>query len=99
MVWVDGSSGVAQRAAAAGLPELLAREDGWVWVDVPEPDEATAELLVERFGVHPKAARDALARNHIARLHHYGDVLYLDETGTSRIAVVTPETWFPGHLG
>ncbi|UUT36401.1 hypothetical protein [Microbacterium elymi] len=33
------------------------------------------------------------------RVTNYGDVLYLDETGTSRIAAVTPETWFPGHLG
>ena len=67
----------AERVGAGDLTTLLAREDGWVWVDVPEPDEATAELLTERFGIHPKAASDALARNHIARLHHYGDVLYL----------------------
>lgn len=33
------------------------------------------------------------------RVTNYGDVLYLDETGTSRIAVATPKTWFPGHLG
>jgi hypothetical protein len=33
------------------------------------------------------------------RITNYGDVLYLDETGTSRIAVATPKTWFPGHLG
>lgn len=33
------------------------------------------------------------------RVTNYGDVLYLDETGTSRIAVATPNTWFPGHLG
>lgn len=90
VVWVDGSSGVAERAGATDLPGLLAREDGWVWVDVPEPDETTAELLVERFGVHPKAARDALARNHIARLHHYGDVLYL--------ALHRPEPGEAGHV-
>ena len=68
VVWVDGDSGVAQRAGAADLAGLLARDDGWVWVDVPEPDESTAVLLTERFGVHPKAASDALGRNHIARL-------------------------------
>lgn len=33
------------------------------------------------------------------RVTNFGDVLYLDETGTSRIAVATPKTWFPGHLG
>ena len=36
-----------------------ARDDGWVWVDVPEPDESTAQLLTERFGIHPKAASGA----------------------------------------
>ena len=33
------------------------------------------------------------------RVTNYGDVLYIDESGASRIAVATPETWFPGHLG
>ena len=60
MVWVDGESGVAERVGAADLAGLLARDDGWVWVDVPEPDDITAQLLTDHFGVHPKAARDAL---------------------------------------
>ena len=62
VVWVDGESGVAERVGAGDLVGLLSRDDGWVWVDVPEPDESTAELLTERFGIHPKAASDALAR-------------------------------------
>ncbi|WP_185842999.1 hypothetical protein [Microbacterium kyungheense] len=33
------------------------------------------------------------------RVTNYGDVLYIDDRGTSRIAVATPKTWFPGHLG
>lgn len=33
------------------------------------------------------------------RVTNYGDVLYLDETGTARVEIVTPTTWFPGHLG
>ena len=90
VVWVDGESGVAERVGAGDLATLLAREDGWVWVDVPEPDESTAVLLTERFGIHPKAASDALARNHIARLHHYGDVLYL--------ALHRPEPGSGGHV-
>ena len=47
---------MAERVGAADLAGLLVRDDGWVWVDVPEPDESTALLLTERFGVHPKAA-------------------------------------------
>ena len=90
VVWVDGGSGVAERVEAADLPALLVRDDGWVWVDVPEPDDTTAQLLTDHFGVHPKAARDALGRNHIARLHHYGDVLYL--------ALHRPEPGSAGHV-
>lgn len=59
------------------VPRLLDAPEGWVWVDVAEPDDGTAALLVDVFGIHPKAAADGLSRNHIARLHHYGDVLYL----------------------
>ena len=90
VVWVDGGSGVSERVGAEDLVGLLARDDGWVWVDVPDPDDSTAELLTEHFGIHPKAATDALARNHIARLHHYGDVLYL--------AMHRPEPGSRGHV-
>ncbi|HET7763037.1 MAG TPA: CorA family divalent cation transporter [Phycicoccus sp.] len=79
-----------ERHDAADLPTLLTDERTWVWVDVPEPDESTAELLVHRFGVHPKAAEDGLSRNHIARLHAYGDVLYL--------ALHRPEPGAGGHV-
>ncbi|CDK00599.1 hypothetical protein MIC448_270010 [Microbacterium sp. C448] len=33
------------------------------------------------------------------RVTNYGDVLYIDEQGMARVAVATPKTWFPGHLG
>ena len=33
------------------------------------------------------------------RVTNYGDVLYIDEQGMTRVAVATPKTWFPGHLG
>ena len=90
VVWVDAGSGVAEQAGPADLAALLERDDGWVWVDVPEPDESTTRLLIERFGIHPKAANDALSRNHIARLHHYGYVLYL--------ALHRPEPGSGGHV-
>lgn len=75
--WVESSSGVAQGVAEADISELLGRDDGWLWLDVPEPDEGVGELLRATFGVHPRAVEDGLARNHIARLHHYHDGLYL----------------------
>lgn len=33
------------------------------------------------------------------RVTNYGDVLYIDDQGMTRITVATPKTWFPGHLG
>lgn len=33
------------------------------------------------------------------RVTNFGDVLYLDDHGMTRVATVTPQTWFPGHLG
>lgn len=71
------------------LPALL-DGDSWVWLDVPEPDESTAALLTDVLGIHPRAAADGLARNHIARLHQYADVLWL--------ALHRPEPGAAGHV-
>lgn len=32
------------------------------------------------------------------RLTNFGDLIYLDDDGLQRIAVVTPDTWFPSHF-
>ena len=85
----DGDTGAAL-PALVDVTGVLAAGSRWVWVDVPEPDASTAALLCDVFGVHPKAAADGLARNHIARLHHYGDVLYL--------ALHRPEPGAAGHV-
>lgn len=87
---VDASTGAVTTADVDAVPDVLAAGSLWVWVDVPEPDDSTATMLREVFGVHPKAAQDGLSRNHIARLHHYGDVLYL--------ALHRPEPGAGGHV-
>lgn len=33
------------------------------------------------------------------RITNYGDLLYINEQGMTRVAVATPKMWFPGHLG
>ena len=86
----DGGTGGVRAGALDDVQGVLAAGSDWVWVDVPEPDESTAALLCDVFGVHPKAAADGLARNHIARLHHYGDILYL--------ALHRPEPGAGGHV-
>ncbi|CCH76477.1 putative metal ion transport protein [Nostocoides japonicum T1-X7] len=75
--WVDSGTGEARRLEESEIPDVLGRDDGWLWLDVPEPDDTVARLLTETLGIHPKAVADGLTRNHIARLHHYHDGLYL----------------------
>ena len=86
----DGDTGTVSTGTVDELPALLTQPGRWVWVDVPEPDPAAALLLTDTFRVHPRAAADGLTRNHIARLHHYGEVLYL--------ALHRPEPGAAGHV-
>ena len=77
VLWVDRASGTATRLADAELAGRLADPSGWLWLDVPEPDEHTATLLAGTFGAHPAAIADVLERNHLPRLHVYGTGLFL----------------------
>ncbi|HSF98244.1 MAG TPA: CorA family divalent cation transporter [Ornithinibacter sp.] len=86
----DSGPGAPAVGTIEQLPGILASGSGWVWVDIPEPDDSTLAMLCDVFGVHPKAAADGLARNHIARLHHYRDVLYL--------ALHRPQPGARGHV-
>lgn len=73
MLWVTTSG--AERHDLAELPDLRTRDDGFVWVDIPEPDDTTAVLLAEAFGAHPKAISSMLERNHVSRVYTYPDTL------------------------
>jgi Mg2+ and Co2+ transporter CorA len=77
LLWVDRETGKVTKRRDAELAALLADESGWLWLDVPEPDEQTAALLTEVFGAHPAAVTDVMERNHVPRLHLYGNVLFL----------------------
>ena len=77
LLWVDGETGTVTRRTEDEVPALLADPSGWLWLDVPEPDEDTAVLLGEVFGAHPAAVQDVLERNHVPRLHVYGQTLFL----------------------
>lgn len=77
LLWVDRATGTATRRTDAELPGLLSDPSGWLWLDVPEPDEQTAALLREVFRAHPAAVSDVLERNHVPRLHVYGKSLFL----------------------
>jgi magnesium transporter len=68
------------------LKELLDRDEGFVWVDIPCGDPDARRVLGEVFGFHPLAVRDSIERNRVARVHPYRDhvfvVLHAPELGT-----------------
>ncbi len=73
VLWVSPEAATSHELT--DLPALLARDDGFAWVDVAEPDDDTASMLSDTFGVHPRAVTAMLERNHVARLHTYADTL------------------------
>lgn len=77
LLWVDRATSETTRRDLSELPALLADDSGWLWLDIPEPDEEAGALLGEVFGAHPAAVKDILERNHVPRLHVYGHTLLL----------------------
>ncbi len=59
------------------LPDLLRRDDGIVWVDVPTWDDQATAALTYNFGFHPLAIRDCQQRNQVPKVHLYADHLFL----------------------
>jgi magnesium transporter len=68
--FVDGSG--AREHLAADVVELLRRDDGFVWVDVPQWDDEV-ELFLKELGCHPLVAEACRRRNHTPTVHSYSD--------------------------
>jgi magnesium transporter len=68
------------------LEQLLARDDGIVWVDIPVCDEEATRVLSEAFGFHPLAVRACIERNAVPKVRAYRDhifvILHAPELGT-----------------
>jgi magnesium transporter len=68
------------------LEQLLARDDGLVWVDIPVCDEQAARVLREVFGFHPLAVQACVERNAVPKVRAYRDhlfvILHAPELGT-----------------
>ena len=73
MFWVERGTGQTVELADPDVDALLARDDGWLWLDVADPDEHTAEQLTTSFGFHPRAVQAAMERAHVPRMHGYTD--------------------------
>ncbi len=97
--WFSGDR--AERCSPEALGSLLAREDGFVWVDLPECDEAALDLLAKHFGFHQLAIRDCRERNHIAKLRAYPDhlfaILHAPEPGSGGQVHLRELDYFAGH--
>lgn len=65
------SEGIEDREATE-VDDLLARSDGFVWIDVPVWDEAAEALLSgPSVGMHPMAVQACKQRNHVPTIHAY----------------------------
>ena len=75
-----------QQHPVGELEQLLARDHGVVWVDIPVCDEEATRVLSEVFGFHPLAIRACIERNAVPKVRAYRDhvfvVLHAPELGT-----------------
>ncbi|MFL6128614.1 MAG: magnesium transporter CorA family protein [Mycobacteriales bacterium] len=71
------TDGGLERHEPSELPALLARDDGIVWVDVPQCDEQVSVVLLDVLKCHPLAVRDCFQRNRVARVHVYPQHLFV----------------------
>lgn len=61
--------------------------------------EAAPKSAAEAVSEIERAVEAAVEPGGTIRVTNFGDVLYLDAHGMTRLTTVTPHTWFPGHLG
>ncbi|HSK89861.1 MAG TPA: magnesium transporter CorA family protein [Euzebyales bacterium] len=76
--------GVVEAHPSDALSDLLAREEGIVWVDIPECDPVAAQVLTDVFGFHPLAVRGCVERNRVPKVHAYADHVFVVLHGPER---------------
>ena len=67
--WIDSNEVTSHDVAE--LPDLWKRNDGFLWLDIPEWSDEAEALLIREFHFHPMAIAESRNRNHIPRLHVY----------------------------
>jgi len=72
------------------LGGLLARDDGLVWVDIPNCDEEAVRVLSEIFGFHPLAIQACIERNAVPKVRAYRDHIF--------VVLHAPEVGKGGHV-
>jgi magnesium transporter len=66
-----------QQHPVEDLERLLARDDGFVWVDISSCDEEAARVLSEVFGFHPLAIQACIERNAVPKVRAYPDHVFV----------------------
>jgi len=69
--WIS-AAGVEDRPES-DLPGLLARADGFIWVDIPVCDERSAAVLSEVFHFHALGVRECQQQATLPKIHAYPD--------------------------
>jgi Mg2+ and Co2+ transporter CorA len=59
------------------IPVLLKREDGFVWLDVPQWTVEIDGLLAAELNLHPVAREYCRVRNHMPMVHGYRDHVFM----------------------
>lgn len=88
VLWIG--DGTAKPFEADDIGSLRSRDDGFVWVDIPDCDEQAVGVLKDGFGFHPLAVKSCLERSHVPSVHAYPDYLY--------VVLHAPESGDAGHV-
>jgi magnesium transporter len=84
------SNGAVEHFPVEQLEVLLNRDDGIVWVDIPQCDEQAVATLTRVFGFHALAVHDCVERNAVPKVQVYAD--------HALVVLHTPERGEAGHV-
>lgn len=87
--WWVSDDGLEEHDVAQ-VDALLQRDNGFVWVDVPEFDDAAEAVLRERFHAHPMVVKACRERNFVPSVHGYEEHTF--------VIVHTPLAGEGGHV-
>ena len=71
-VWFLGPDGLTEHGVDEAAT-LLARADGFMWVDIPELTADAEEFLKRELRIHPLALRACTERNFVPTVHRYDE--------------------------
>lgn len=88
-IWFIDDSGIHPHPRAE-LEALLARTDGFVWIDIPEFDTEAESVLTHTLGTHELVLRACRERNFVPTVHSYQQHVF--------VIVHTPLPGEGGHV-